>query len=271
MMNSSTLIISMTSWTRRIATAGFAIWSIWRQIKDSNAILVLVLAKTEFPNGLIDLPVEIQAMRSAGIIQIIWCDKNLYSHKKLMPTLMLYPENPILVVDDDIVRPDGWLDIFIKDHKEHPRDIIVGGCLFDVGFINGEFNPVLHHRFDMPSEASTIITNRRPANGFGGVLYPAHSFNDPRFYDIDLMMKLSSYSDESWQYCFNVMERRTLRHTSTIIAHQDGLMDGIYETSMSKLRDNDKNNSYVEIYRRLMTYFPEFKIQLSELLERKTI
>lgn len=265
-MNSDTIIISMTSWRQRISTAGLAIWSILRQMKNTNTIFVLVLAKPEFPNGLDDLPSDIRIMTATGAIQIVWCEQNLFSHKKLMPTLAEWPNNPILVVDDDIIRDIGWLDVFIRDHQEHPHDVIVGGCLFDVGFSNGVFNPVLRHRYDTPDEAGTVITTRRPANGFGGVLYPAHTFTDPRFYDTKLMMQLSGYSDESWQYCFNIIERRTLRHTSTIISHQNGLMDGIYETSMSKLRDNDKSNSYIEIYKRIINKFPEFEQQMRSIL-----
>ena len=29
------------------------------------------------------------------------------SHKKLMPTLARYKKNPILIVDDDVTRPQG--------------------------------------------------------------------------------------------------------------------------------------------------------------------
>lgn len=256
----------MTSWPKRIDKVALAMYSIYRQCKGKPVKLVLVLAKPEFPNGVADLPKELQAMVGSNIIQIIWCDKNLFSHKKLMPTLTAYPNNPILVCDEDIIRPDGWVDMFLADHKKHPHDVLVGGCVFDIGFDGDRFNPTKRFAFDTKDSAGKVIVSRRPANGFGGVLYPAGTFKDKRFYDLDNMMLLSRYSDESWQFCFNIMEGRTIRWTSKIYAYQHGQQAGTYETSMSKSRGNDKRDSYKEIYERLFTEFPTFKTKLKQLL-----
>lgn len=265
-MNKDTLIISMTSWTKRINKVGLALYSILRQMDNRNVHLVLVLAEPEFPNGLSDLPMILQAMVQRGKVELIWCPINIYSHKKLMPTIAKYPDNPILVCDEDIVRPDGWVDMFIADHKKYPHDILVGGCVFDIGFDGNRFNPTKHFAFDKTECAGKIIHNRRPANGFGGVLYPVGTFTDKRFYDWDSMMKLSRYSDESWQFCFNIMEGRTIRWTSKIYPYQYGQQDGTFETSMSKSRDNNKKDSYQAIYDRLFTAFPEFKHKLKQRL-----
>lgn len=265
------LIISMTSWPKRINNVAFAMYSIYRQSKGKNVKLVLVLARPEFPNGESDLPRELQVMIRNKVFSVIWCDRNLFSHKKLMPTLALFPNNPILVCDEDIIRPNGWVDMFISDHAKYPNDVLVGGCVFDIAFDGTKFNPVKLFKFDSPESAGKVITNRRPANGFGGVLYPSGTFADPRFYDIDRMMELSRYSDESWQFCFNTIEDRTIRWTSTIYAYQHCQQAGTYETSMSKARGNDKRDSYHEIYERLFTEFPEFKRKLYHKLTRKVI
>ena len=256
----------MTSWPKRIHNVGIALFSILRQISTQNVHLVLVLAKPEFPNGIADLPSDLTLLLRRGLIELIWCPVNLYSHKKLMPTLTKYPNNPILVCDEDIIRPDGWVDMFISDHKKYPTDILVGGCVFDIGFDGDKFNPTKQFKFDTPDCAGKIIKNRRPANGFGGVLYPAGTFTDERFYDWDNMMKLSRYSDESWQFCFNIMEGRIIRWTSTIYAYQYGQQDGTYETSMSKSRGNDKRDSYKAIYERLFKEFPLFEHKLKKKL-----
>lgn len=252
----------MTSWPKRIDKVALAMFSILRQCKGKDVKCVLVLAKPEFPHGLDDLPNELRVMIQSGLVSLIWCEQNLFSHKKLMPTLEKYPDNPILVCDEDILRPDGWVDMFIADHAKYPHDVLVGGCVFDIGFDQDRFNPVKLFKFDTPDCAGKIIVDRRPANGFGGVLYPAGTFTDTRFYDTEHMLRLSRYSDESWQYCFNIIEDRTLRWTSKIYAYQHWQQVGTYETSMSKSRGNDKRDSYVEIYARLFAAFPEFKDKL---------
>ncbi len=258
----------MTSWPKRINNVAFAMYSIYRQAKGKNVKLVLVLARPEFPNGESDLPHELQLMIRRNVFSVIWCDRNLFSHKKLMPTLAQFPSNPILVCDEDIVRPDGWVDMFISDHAKYPNDVLVGGCVFDIGFDGNKFNPTKFFKFDTPDCAGKVIRNRRPANGFGGVLYPAGTFTDQRFYDIDNMMRLSRYSDESWQFCFNIIEGRTIRWTSKIYPYQRGQQAGTYETSMSKARGNDKRDSYRAIYERLFNEFPEFKQKLQQHISR---
>lgn len=267
-ITNDTLIISMTSWPRRIKYVAKALFSIWKQNVDKELYhLVLVLAEPEFPNREKDLPTDLRLMIESGLVEIIWYNKNILSHKKLMPTLAKYPNNPILVCDEDIKRTEGWLKTFIEDHKKHPTDVLVGGCVFDIGFDNEKFNPVKRFKFDDPNCAGKIIKNRRPANGFGGVLYPAHTFIDKRFYDENLMMKLSEYSDESWQFCFNIIEDRTIRWISKHFEHQHGQQAGTYESSMSKIRSGNKSKSYDLIYENLFKEFPEFKEKLKERLK----
>lgn len=270
-MDKNKIIISMTSWPKRIHNVAKAIYSLLQQNVDKTLYhIVLVLCDKEFPNKEKNLPADLLLMYKSKCFEIIWTPTNTFSHKKLMPTLAKYPNNPILVCDEDIIRPKDWVSYFIKDHKQYPNDILVGGCVFDICFErNGKFNPVKRFAFDKPSNAGKIIKNRRPANGFGGVLYPVGTFTDPRFYDEELYMKLSKYSDESWQFCFNVIENRTIRWISKIIAHQHGQQAGTYETSMSKIRANPKNkdDGYIAIYERLFKEFPEFKEKLIKRLK----
>lgn len=267
-ITNETLIVSMTSWPKRIKYVSKALYSILSQKVNKNLYhLVLVLAEQEFPNRENDLPTDLKLMVDDELVEIIWYKRNIFSHKKLMPTLSKYPNNPILVCDEDITRPDGWLKTFIEDHKKYPTDVLVGGCVFDISFDNGKFNPVKRFKFDDPNCAGKIIKNRRPANGFGGVLYPAHTFTDERFFNEELMMKLSEYSDESWQFCFNIIENRTIRWISKFFRHDFGQQEGTYESSMSKIRDCNKSKSYDLIYENLFKEFPEFNNKLRERLK----
>lgn len=265
-MNDDILIVSMTSWPKRIEFVAKAIHSILQQnVSKELYHIVLVLAETEFPNKEKDLPDDLVLMHNANLFEIIWTPTNTFSHKKLLPTLKRYPNNPILVTDEDLLRPQDWLKTFINDHKTYPNDVLVGGCVFDVCFDGDTFNPKKRFKFDDCDCVGKEIIHRRPANGFGGVLYPAHTFTDERFFDEELMMKLSAYSDESWQFCFNIMGDKTIRWISKHFEFQHYQQKGSMINSMTNLRSRNKNNSYIAIYNNLMTYFPEFK----EKLKRK--
>lgn len=263
------LIISLTSWPKRINMVAKTIVSLLQQNVDKSLYhIVLVLCDKEFPNKENDLPIDLITLYKNNYFEIIWTPTNTFSHKKLMPTLIKYSNNPILVCDEDILRPNDWLSYFIKDHKKYPTDILVGGCVFDIEFNNNIFNPIAKCYFDKNEFAGKIIINRRPANGYGGVLYPVNTFLDKRFYDENLYMKLTPHSDESWQFCFNVIENRTLRWISKIFPLYKYEQKLAYETSMSKMRDKDKTMlSYNQIYNNLFKEFPEFEEKLRERLK----
>lgn len=271
-MNSDTLIVSMTSWPKRIHLVAPALFSIYNSTLDKQRFhLVLVLAKPEFPGGETDLPIELRKMIHMGIVELIWCADNWFSHKKLMPTLFKYPNNPILCCDDDVIRPHDWLEQFYNDHYEYPNDIIVGRCVYDIGFDDGIFNPTKSVIKNSIERAGTIIRNSRPANGFGGILYPVNTFTDSRFFDTNMMMQLSARSDECWQFCFNIIEHRTLRWLSKIYPYHKLVQENSQIVSMGRLRVHGKISSYNEIHENLFNNIPEFKPTLANWLLEEPI
>ena len=130
-INNKTLIISMTSYPPRIKFVKNAFNSIIKQnISPTLYHCILVLSITEFPNKELDLPLDLLNLIYNEGIEIIWYKKNIRSHKKLIPTLKKYPYNPILVIDDDNKREDGFIQAFLDDHKKYPNDIIFGYSRF---------------------------------------------------------------------------------------------------------------------------------------------
>lgn len=256
-----TLIISMTSYPPRINIVDEALLSLLYQSANTNSYqCFLTLAKSEFSQGEKDLPQNLQTLIKNGWVKLLW-HSNIYSHKKLMPVLQHYPNNDILIVDDDIKRPYNFISIFQEDHKKYPTDILCGVFLYFFGnhlIINkmrgytskafGDFNPV----------PGMVFPSSRPANGLGGVLYPKHCFTDQRFFDESLFMKYSPTSDESWQYMFLIIENRTIRQVSKIIDYSNNLIEGSQNVALYKTN----NSKYPLINEVLFKEFPEYKINL---------
>lgn len=265
-MNNNTLIISMTSYPARINGVASVWESILNQNVDKNEYhCVLVLAEPEFPDKV--LPKDLQAIIDRGDVELIWYPVNIRSHKKLMPTLKKYPNSPILVVDDDITRKEGWLRVFIDDHKKYPNDIITGTFQY---FLDGDYKFQRMTDFKQKNaggknQVPGIIMNfARPANGCAGTLYPAGTFTDKRFFDEKKMMEMSPTSDESWQYAFNIMADKVMRQTSVIFDESETVVPGSQAVPTSLYKVNKLK--YQTIFNDFAKEFPQFK---EKILERQ--
>jgi len=248
-LNNETLIISMTSYPPRINFVKISFDSIIKQKIDPTLYhCVLVLSITEFINKELDLPKDLLNLVYSEGIEIIWYNKNIKSHKKIIPTLKKYPNNPILIVDDDTLRNEGFIQTFLDDHKKFPNDIIFGYT--DVIFTK-EYKFVSKKKF---KKNEYILA--RPANGLGGTLYPPHTFKDKRFFNEEIFMKLTPNSDESWQWCFLIMENKSFRKLSKNFA----IKQIRHSQKISLYKEN--KNKYNIIIKKLYDYFPEFKKQL---------
>ena len=257
------IIISMTSWPKRIQCVAKAFASIlMTKIDKSLYHCVLVLSEEEFPNKRKDLPPELLLLIDENLVELIWIKENLKSHKKLMPTLAKYPNNPILVIDDDVYRTEEWLNAFIEDHKKHPHDIIVGAFWKKFSIKNNEIceTHCMKDTYNTNKYCGKVMVGYKPANGTGGTLYPVGTFTDKRFFNKDLFIKLSFSSDETWQFCFNIIENRTFRQLS--IPHTEHFIGNSQSVGMNK-----DGKRYDVIYKNLYKAFPEFKQKLMEKLK----
>ena len=245
----------MTSFPQRIRFVKLSFDSIIKQkISPTLYHCVLVLSIPEFPNKWLDLPQELINFIFMEGIELIWYNKNIRSHKKLIPTLKKYPNNPILIIDDDTLRDEGFLQCFLNDHKKFPNDIIFGLSQF---IIDKNYKFIRKKKI---KQKDFIIA--RPANGVAGTLYPPHTFTDKRFFYENIFMKLSPSSDECWQWCFAIIEKKNFRKLSTNFK----IKIIPYSQNITLYKENEKK--YDNILKNLYDYFPEFKKQLDLRIEK---
>ena len=211
------IIVSMTTWPPRFAFAQQAMSAIVEQVKADNlqdrVHLVMVLSEDEvcYAETRSEACELICKMEKLGV-EVIYDRGNIRSHKKLIPTLEKYPNNPVLVVDDDNVQCKGWLKTFVNDYDKHSDDIIYGQSLSRVEL---QCDRVVEKREPFAYEQTGNVTvNMKPASGSAGTLYPAHTFTDQRFFDRELFMRLSPTSDETWQWAFAKIAGKTFRQLS---------------------------------------------------------
>ena len=210
------IILSMTTWPPRYETTGNVMAGLVNQIQEDSlqekvhAVLALSeeeVCSTYARKAACELMDEMEKMG----VEVIIDHGNTRSHKKLMPALERYPGHAVIVVDDDQRQQNGWLKTFVKDHEEHPDDIIYGMSTSRVFVLDRQIIEERPHGKLWLSTPGKTSTDLKPANGSSGTLYPAGTFQDERFFDRELYMRLSPSSDETWQWAFGKMAGKTYR------------------------------------------------------------
>jgi len=129
------VIISMTTWSKRICNVPIVIESILKNSLKPD-IIVLNLSEEEFPQKELELPEYITELVRNKTIEIIWTPGDLKAFKKFIPTLKKYPNDVILAIDDDFIYPKDFIETFIEEHKHSP-DTPLSGNFFKVNGVNG--------------------------------------------------------------------------------------------------------------------------------------
>ena len=244
----------MTSYPPRIKFVKNSLNSIIKQnISPTLYHCVLVLSLVEFPNKELDLPPDLLNLIYKEGIEIIWHKSNIRSHKKLIPTLKKYPNNSILIIDDDNIREENFIQTFLDDHKKYPNDIIFGYSRF---VLNKNYKFIKRKNI---KENEYILA--RPSNGLGGILYPPNTFTDKRFFYENIFMKLSPSSDESWQWCFAIIENKNFRKLSK------NFRINLIPKSQKITLYKENLKLYNNITKILYEYFPEFKRELNKRIK----
>jgi len=113
------LIVTMTSWKKRIENVEKVLKSVLNNTVLPDLIIVN-LAIEEFPNKENDLPLGLNELIKSqnGLIEINWLKNNTKVWKKIFPTLLKYPNDTSINIDDDFIYPNDIIETF-KSKREN--------------------------------------------------------------------------------------------------------------------------------------------------------
>lgn len=131
-------IVSLTSWKGRINVVSKTIFALIKNCKDYH--IVLVLSEEEFPKRERELPNNLLLFVDNKLIELMWCNKNIYPHKKYYFTMKKYRDVPIILVDDDLIYNDGFCDKLYDEYLKHKNSIICSRCHY-IMFNKNEIMP----------------------------------------------------------------------------------------------------------------------------------
>ena len=182
------IVVSLTSYGRRIHEVALTIESLMQQTMKANRIVLWLaedLAGQELPKALV-----LQQKRG---LEIKYC-KDIRSYKKLIPQLKESPDDAIITADDDVLYDYDVLEHLIMAHQKQPEQILCCRARIILFDNNGSLLP--YNQWPLVSreegrEARLFLT------GIGGILYPPHCFDEEVFNE-RVFLSLCPNADDAW-------------------------------------------------------------------------
>lgn len=192
----SNIIISMTSFPKRIGTVWISIESIFRQSVKPR-IIYLWLSKDQFGSK-DNLPSRLLKYQKRGLV-INFVDEDLRSHKKYhyIDDKIWTDKDCIVTIDDDIIYDKKLLERLIFYHNKFPQAII---CDYGHRILHDKFGELKSYNDWGSIEQICIPVNDAFFGSGGGTLFPKNSL----YKDLnnkELFMQLTPFADDIWLNC----------------------------------------------------------------------
>lgn len=124
MINGERIIVSITSYPKRITNVGKSIYFLLTKQTVKPDEIHLWLAEPEFPNREKDLPQDLQAMLNVDNVFLHWLPKNTYCHKRHEIFKYTKDNDCVFLFDDDVRYNDKLIETVMTDHKRFPNAAI---------------------------------------------------------------------------------------------------------------------------------------------------
>ena len=184
------IIVSLTTYPKRIGTIWLTIETLLRQSVKPDEV-ILWLAPTQFPNRKDDLPENLLRLQSRGLT-IRFCD-DLRSHKKYYYALQEYPDDLVILADDDMFYPRDTVRKLLRMHKKWPGDI----CCITAQVMEPEFTTPPSQWRNPHLYEDLIHSDRIQTFTGSGTLIPPNALH-PDAFDREMLQRLCFSADDLW-------------------------------------------------------------------------
>ena len=185
------IIITMTTWTKRINSAEKIIEYIIDNISGFDK-LYLFLTKTEFED-LSKLPEKIQKFHNEKRIECVFLDKNYFAFKRWF----VYPkhyDDIVISIDDDVYTPKDIIEQAKRCYLKTPEKTVYN--LYDN--LGGVFNINDNDITVKYGEYKGKTYSYNKLYFFAQCIIMPKTFNLDIFNYNEIQQKLAPYDDESW-------------------------------------------------------------------------
>lgn len=199
------IIVSLTTYGRRVDDVCFTIESLMQQTRKANKI-VLWLDECSRKKM---LPRTLQLQQRRGLE--VRYTKDLRSYKKLIPALKAFPDAAIITVDDDVIYEFDILDRIISSYISDRQSI--HACRTHVMKFDKSDKLMSYNDWQMQAY-DEHLPKRNFITGVGGVLYPPHSLS-PQVLDEDIFTAICPTADDVWFTSMALLNGTTVRKVAT--------------------------------------------------------
>lgn len=187
------VIVSLTSFPERISKIWLVIECVLRQTYQPDMIL-LYLSKEQFPEQEKNLPSRLLKYQKENLLQIIFVDDDLRSHKKYYYAFQSYPNEIVILIDDDIFYVKSMIEDLIRLHREYPNSIC---CHRAYEIKKTEENAVASYNSWGLVRSFSSPTRKLFHTSGGGTLYVPAVFSQELF-DVERLKELCFHADDVW-------------------------------------------------------------------------
>lgn len=199
------VIVTLTTFPLRIGRLWLVIESMRRQTIQPDKI-ILWLASSQFAKD--DIPKSLQWYCKNYILEIRFVDEDLRSYKKFYYSLLEYPKDVIVTIDDDIFYKKNLLGELIETYVNYDKEAVVAHRGYDV--VKTQNSLTSYRSWNKSINYLKLSSNIFHTSG-GGTLYKK-SFFDDRVLDKHVFIEKCLLADDVW---LNIMLQ--LNGTPTVL------------------------------------------------------
>ena len=251
------IIVSVTSFPDRISTLHINLTSLLNQTVKPD-LLILWLAKEQFPNLEKDLPKDILSLKDFGLT-IKWYH-DIKSYKKLIPALAEFPEDIIITADDDVFYDKTMIEKLYESYLKFPT-CINSHKTKKIILKDGKIITKQKKAYKYPSFATIQV-------GVGGVLYPPHSLHKDAVNE-KLFMELAPTNDDLWFWACAVLNNTKIVKIENNIS-EPIIIEETYNTpALCNINNHGKKLFYIQFENIINHYDSLINKILSDIKRQK--
>lgn len=259
------IIVSLTSYPKRIHLTAEVIRSIWIQSVPADEI-ILYLSDVEFPQREKELPPELSGMIGRNGFKIEWVEGNIRSHKKYFYALQDKRNDIVITVDDDVLYSETLIEDLICSYQKFPEAVSARAARIILK--DGE-NIAKYRDWDIcMDECANVPRMDLCAIGYAGVLYPPSCTNG-RWFELKHIKSLAEDQDDLWLKYNEIIDRIPVVYVKP--AKEDVLIDEAEETALCTVNMHDGNDASIARLSGWMKniYFEEWGKWVPHLIQKE--
>lgn len=241
------IVVSMTSFPARIGAVGSVIDQMLLQTVKPDEV-VLWLSKEQFPEREKELPENLLEYKKYGV-KIEWCDGDIKAYKKFIPALKKYPDDLIIIIDDDLIYPIDLVEKLYEAHKQFPESIIASR-VHEIGIDeNGKIAKYRKWKKQIGQDTYKVRDDWFFTGG-AGTLLPPHVFGAEIFNE-ETILELCPWADDIW---LNI--HAAMNHVPIVNIAANNKLARIDVTQEECLQDINQQKNDIQL-KNLAVYYKE--------------